>query len=166
MLMLARLGEHQFVPEDIDWKQLFDQQLRSLEDLIEKRALRVMLENRVPCAIRLHPVLADLLVANLLRNAVQHNEQGGWIDVLIERQGFQVENTGPLLQMDPNQLFDRFAKGDPSSTSTGLGLSIVKEIADTNGLRVVYEQTNSTHLVSVIVDPNKVRTGSPILFEA
>jgi signal transduction histidine kinase len=115
---------------------------------LEQRGIRCHVSGS-HCSIQLHPVLAQLLVANLLRNAVQHNLQGGTLDVTISEQEILVRNSGQALSVPPSTLFDRFAKGDPSSTSAGLGLSMVKEIADRNGLRVTYSVEGGLHTLAV-----------------
>jgi signal transduction histidine kinase len=149
MLLLARIGNQQFAPERIDWSAVFADQRAALEDLMTDHGLTFTLHEDGPCGIRLHPVLAELVVANLLRNAVQHNIPSGTIDVMIHATGFTVRNTGLEVSVEPTTLFDRFAKGDPSSASTGLGLSIVKEIADANGLLVSYGISHGTHTIAV-----------------
>ncbi|MBL0044813.1 MAG: HAMP domain-containing histidine kinase [Flavobacteriales bacterium] len=149
MLLLARIGNRQFAPERIDWSALFRDQHAALEDLITERGINFTMHEEEACRVRLHPLLAELIVANLLRNAVQHNIPSGSIEVAIHASSFTIRNTGPELPVDPTTLFDRFAKGDPSSASTGLGLSIVKEIADGNGLLVSYGISHGTHTIAV-----------------
>jgi signal transduction histidine kinase len=149
MLLLARIGNQQFPPQHIDWTALFEEQRRILEELITQRDLRFSIHQEQPCGLHLHPMLADVLVGNLLRNAVQHNIQAGSIRVVMHADGFVSENTGPVLEVPAASLFDRFVKGDPSSPSTGLGLAMVKEIADQNGLRLNYNYAVGMHTLTV-----------------
>lgn len=149
MLLLAQIGNRQFDPEEVDWAMLFERERQGLQDLMHDGNIRYTMHREQACSIRLHPFLAELLVANLLRNAVQHNVPGGTIEVYLRADGFTVSNTGPDLAMDPMELFGRFAKGDPSSRSAGLGLSIVKEIADGAGLHVVYRTGDGLHTLEV-----------------
>lgn len=149
MLLLARIGNQQFPPEQIDWSALFAEQHVILEDLIAQRGIRYSFRQDQPCGLRLNAVLAEVLVANLLRNAVQHNIPAGTVRVVIGADGFVIANTGPNLSVAPASLFERFAKGDPSSLSTGLGLSMVKEIADQNGLQLSYGFAAAVHTLVV-----------------
>lgn len=149
MLLLARIGNRQFVPERIDWSAVFRDQHAALGDLLTERGITFTLREEEQCRVRLHPLLAELVVSNLLRNTVQHNVPSGTIDVTVRAAGFTIRNTGPDLYVDAATLFDRFAKGDPSSPSTGLGLSIVKEIADGNGLLLTYGASSGTHTIVV-----------------
>lgn len=149
MLLLARIGNQQFPPERIDWLALFNEQRDMLEDLIAQRGIRCTIRQDQACGLRLHPFLAEVFVANLMRNAVQHNIPAGTLSVVIGADGFIIANTGVELSVPPHALFDRFAKGDPSSSSTGLGLSMVKEIADHNNLQLAYGYVAGVHTLVV-----------------
>ncbi|MEI7688634.1 MAG: HAMP domain-containing sensor histidine kinase [Candidatus Nomurabacteria bacterium] len=79
------------------------------------------------------------LIINLLKNAVDYNKQGGKIIISLKKKNnkiiLSIEDTGiGIKKEDINQIFERFYKADNSrtqnSSSTGLGLSIVKEIID------------------------------------
>ncbi|MFZ1688935.1 MAG: HAMP domain-containing sensor histidine kinase, partial [Flavobacteriales bacterium] len=149
MLLLARIGNQQFPPEHIDWLAIFTDQHQALEDLIAQRGIRFTIRQDQPCSLHLHPLLAEVLVANLLRNAVQHNIPAGTVTGVIGADGFMITNTGPDLSVAPAALFERFAKGDPASPSTGLGLSMVKEIADQNDLQLAYGYAAGIHTLVV-----------------
>ncbi|MBL0128832.1 MAG: HAMP domain-containing histidine kinase [Flavobacteriales bacterium] len=153
MLLLSRIGNHEFAPSEVDWEALFKDQLQALDDLIGQRQLRVQLESDHRCRIRLHPALAELIAANLLRNAVQHNHQGGHLNIRIRETALVITNSGPVLEVDPESLFDRFAKGDPSSSGAGLGLSMVKEVCDQAGLELKYTDAGGSHTVVIRSHP-------------
>ncbi len=79
------------------------------------------------------------LIINLLKNAVDYNKQGGQIIVSLKKKNnniiLNIADTGiGIKKEDLGQIFERFYKADNSrtqnSSSTGLGLSIVKEIID------------------------------------
>jgi signal transduction histidine kinase len=85
------------------------------------------------------PTLLDRLVANLIENAVRHNEPSGWLSVHTGLDGtgarLEVINTGPAV--DPAhvaELFEPFQRAGGRARSTehglGLGLSIVRAVAD------------------------------------
>ncbi|HRH38774.1 MAG TPA: histidine kinase dimerization/phospho-acceptor domain-containing protein, partial [Flavobacteriales bacterium] len=118
MLLLARIGNQQFPAEDLDWKRLFEEQMETLLELMQERAIRYTFHQEQTCRLRLHHLLAEVLVANLLRNAVLHNVKGGSIEVKLSANSFTITNTGPEPHVPPTELFARFAKGDPSSSST------------------------------------------------
>jgi len=89
-----------------------------------------------------NPVLLAQMTANLIDNAVRHNQPGGWIRTQVTRDGpavrLLVENGGPLL--DPGsvatltQPFRRLGTDRTGTVAgTGLGLSIADAIATAHG---------------------------------
>ena len=84
--------------------------------------------------------LLERLVANLVENAVRHNRPGGWVAVSTRIDGASVElcveNSGPLVPgdrvADLLEPFQRLSRHAPGS-GAGLGLSIVRSVADAHG---------------------------------
>jgi signal transduction histidine kinase len=77
------------------------------------------------------------MVANLVGNAIRHNQPGGFIDVITESDAcaarLTVENGGPLLDSDEvaqlAQPFKRLgADRTGSASGVGLGLSVVAAV--------------------------------------
>ena len=88
------------------------------------------------------PVLLERLVANLVENAIRHNDSGGWFRVETGSDGagtlLRVANSGPVIQPEEvERLFERFYRPDRSRSRAtggfGLGLSIVKAVAQAHG---------------------------------
>ncbi len=92
--------------------------------------------------------LADILLNNLLVNAIRHNEDGGILAVRLQPEELQISNTGPAVDLDGETIFDRFTKGGHSG-GTGLGLAIVKQIADNYGFGLSYRYEAQMHIMSV-----------------
>jgi signal transduction histidine kinase len=89
--------------------------------------------------------LAERLVANLLDNAIRHNQPGGQVLVQTGMAGpeavLSVSNTGPVIRpADVGELFQPFRRGGARRTgdgdSPGLGLSIVGAIAAAHAARL------------------------------
>ena len=94
--------------------------------------------------VRGDPVKLSWAVSNLLGNALRYTPSGGRIDVTAERSGqvvlLKVADTGPGIPPEiRDRIFERFTQGTVDgleSGSTGLGLSIVKEIVEAHGGRI------------------------------
>ena len=89
--------------------------------------------------------LVERLVANLIANALTHNIAGGHVEVstdtVEDRAIVEVTNSGPLIGPDQvDRLFEPFQRLEGARTSqatgVGLGLSIVKAIAEAHGASV------------------------------
>jgi signal transduction histidine kinase len=78
-------------------------------------------------------------VSNLLANAASFAEEGSTIKVAATQNGVRVAidviNSGPTIQRDPEELFGPFAstRTGPSSEHQGLGLYLVRMIAEQHG---------------------------------
>lgn len=112
-----------------------------------------ILENVI---INMHPVLADMLWSNLFQNAVLHNTKNGKIRVRLTESKLMISNTGPGLDINPDELFKRFRKADQNSQSIGLGLSIIKRIADQNDMKISYTHENRWHTIDILLNPVKI----------
>jgi signal transduction histidine kinase len=95
-----------------------------------------------PAWTRGEPGLLERMVANLIDNAIQHNERGGFLDVAtVARDGnveLAVRNGGaPIPPVDAEALTQPFRRLDRGQRGGfGLGLSIVRSVADAHGGRV------------------------------
>jgi two-component system OmpR family sensor kinase len=86
-----------------------------------------------------------ILLSNLLDNALRYTPRGGRIDVAVERADdaatLEVADSGPGIPADERaRVFDRFVRGrDVHEPGSGLGLSIVKRIADAHHATVTLD---------------------------
>ena len=91
------------------------------------------------------PHLLTVLLRNLLDNAVRYATTASVVTLRIGQEQLEVENEGDPLSADQlARLGERFYRpaGQPESGS-GLGVSIVRRIADLHGLEVDFG-TNAT----------------------
>jgi len=93
--------------------------------------------------------LIELLLTNLINNAMRHNWENGDLNMKLSPGELTMENTGPQLDIDPNSLFERFKKSNQSSQSMGLGLAIVKKICDLYNYEISYLQSNERHTLRI-----------------
>ncbi|MDX1638395.1 MAG: HAMP domain-containing sensor histidine kinase [Balneolaceae bacterium] len=154
--LLTKIENHEFTnSQKVNLSKLVSDSLDTFDELISLNNITVKSELQDNVQVHMHPVLADILWTNLLQNAIRHNVNRGCIDIELTREHLVITNTGKPLKVDPNDLFKRFKKADQSTSSIGLGLSIVKRIVNQSNLDIsyTYEERNSdTHLHTITVD--------------
>lgn len=150
LTLLTKLSNQEFeATEPINLTESVQGTLSTFADLIEMKGLRLSTHIANDVKLKFNPILADLLLTNLLSNAIRHNTEHGAIDVKLSNPRLIIRNTGPAPDGPPEQMFKRFRKGNLSKDSIGLGLSIVKQICDMTGAKVEYTFDEPWHTLSV-----------------
>lgn len=136
LLLLTKIRNDQF--QDIvrvNVKQVITDFLENIEELIEAKAITV----DIACDdlfIDMDLTLSDILISNLLVNAIRHNTNEGFVKIQLSDDKLIIENSC-LPQENKENLFDRMVS-NKSKDSIGLGLNLVKSICDKNGFGVSY----------------------------
>lgn len=99
--------------------------------------------------VEIHPVLLDVLLGNLLKNAYTYCSVDGKIEITLKETKLEIKNSGEDLGSNANNIFDRFVKLSDKRSSTGLGLAIVKKIVDYYSLDIKYLYENKMHIFNV-----------------
>lgn len=149
LLLLAKIDNGQ-VPEntDVDISAMIREQKELYDDIYEERDIRCDMHLTGSFLVRMNESLASVLVSNLIRNAYVHSEAGARIDIRIEGRTLTVSNDG-VTPLDGKHIFERFYQGSKREGSTGLGLALVKAVADSYGLCVGYRFGEEQHIFSV-----------------
>src|SRR5450759_5620181 len=108
------------------------------KEIMQLKKIKVEMEALDEAQVEMNEVLAGVLISNLLSNAVRFNVDGGFIKCHVDDRYLIFTNSGLPMTIDPEILFSRFHKGSDNPQSVGLGLSIVKKIADSYGMRITY----------------------------
>ena len=149
LLYISKIENAQYVKnESADLQMIVREIFEELEELTQGKGITVVNEWKdqfvfAPCNLS----LIHTLLFNLITNAIKYNCEAGKITVtgLWEGDFYCVSVTDTGDGISPNQLpfiFDRFKRFRPEDDmSYGLGLPIVKTIADFHGIRVLAQST-------------------------
>ena len=143
LILLAKI-ENNLIPDlqDIDIKELMSNKIRQFQELFENDKLSVA-TNLQQCELRMSKYLLDILLNNLLSNAIRHNRDGGSIELVLQPDFLRISNTGKDVELD-GQLFERFSKST-ASEGMGLGLAITKQICTLYGFSISYKYLENKH---------------------
>jgi len=93
--------------------------------------------------------LLEILVSNLLSNAIRHNFYAGTIEITLVKDRLIIANMGKPGSLDPKQIFRRFHKESVDAGSIGLGLEIVRKIGHLYGWTIEYAYHSGLHTFTV-----------------
>lgn len=118
---------------------------RILEDLLplaDRKNIDIGVESSEDVQVSINETDLLILIRNLVDNAIRYTPPGGRIDLSVKREQaavvLQVSDTGPGIAVEEQaRVFDPFYRSlGTDESGSGLGLSIVKAIADRTGLKV------------------------------
>jgi len=130
--------------------------------LADARKIDLGISASQPAYVLGDPEALRTLVRNLVDNAVRYTPIGGRIDVSVQDADAPDTSHGALLRVidtgpgippeERKRVFDRFYRTPGTSPpGSGLGMAIVKTIADAHGAAIVLDTDPNTHGLSVTV---------------
>jgi len=139
LLLLSRIENNQF-PETktINLGELTKEAITDFTEIFEDSKKKIYFMEDVPLIYQMNESLATTLITNLIKNAFVHNQKGGEIYIEVTEKQFVISNTSESPQLNSERLFQRFGKQSNRPDSTGLGLALVKSIADLYHIDVAY----------------------------
>lgn len=150
LLLLAKIENNQFSHiETINLASLILRLLTQYSDRIESQNLSLS-HQLEPIFILANPTLIEILLSNLLSNAIRHNYSQGIIKILLTQHSLSIENSGRPLEASAEQMFERFRKDNTNPSSIGLGLAIAKQICDIYHFSVSYTAQENVHQILIV----------------
>jgi signal transduction histidine kinase len=156
LVLITRIENLQFRETSrVHMNKLLDDLLDNFSEMTSEKNIELTKEYRCELFVKMNPALAEILLTNLVSNAIKHNLPEGRINIRVSECELMISNTGHPLNSNPDDLFHRFSKDGSKPDSLGLGLAIVKKIADTNNIKVYYTCRNNIHTLRVLFDKRK-----------
>lgn len=147
LVTLSKIENHDFsTDQEIDINTIIKDNLKDFQWIIDEKNIKLEYSEYDIFKLKIHEDWALILISNLLKNAIGHNFDNGWINIEITKSKIIIKNSGHALLNDPNNYFKRFTKGEKSST-TGLGLSIIKDICKKTNLDIQYLSKEQQHKI-------------------
>ncbi|HEY6323010.1 MAG TPA: ATP-binding protein [Thermoanaerobaculia bacterium] len=164
MLDISRIvsGKFQIEPAEIDPGRVVGAAVESLRPAAEEKGVSLALTvEPVPGPVVADPERLQQIVWNLLANAIKFSSRGGRVTVAVGPAGdrLRIEVRDEGVGIDPQRLphvFERFWQADTTSTrrhgGLGLGLAIVRHLAEMHGGRVTAASPGEGHGATFTVE--------------
>jgi two-component system OmpR family sensor kinase len=130
--------------------QVYRRVLEDLMPLAEAKQIDIGITSGDDAQINTNEIEVRMLVKNLVDNAIRYTPQSGQVDLSVERNGrhvrFAVTDSGPgIAPGERARVFEPFYRVLGSNQEgSGLGLRIVKTIADRLGWQVELSYSDET----------------------
>jgi signal transduction histidine kinase len=148
--LLTKIENNEFTSlETTNFSEVVEQSTSNFKEICDLKGLTLEKNINQNIFLTINNAIADILISNLLKNAIRYNLPEGWIKINMNHQQLVVSNPGSPPNIPTSQLFERFRKSNQSGKSLGLGLAIVKKICDVNKLKVNYKYDNGIHQLIV-----------------
>jgi signal transduction histidine kinase len=157
LLLLARIDNHQFPEtETIDVAKATNNILTHYIEEAMSKQMDFKVEVMQPLQVTFNGSLLDILLSNLVVNAMRHGDAGTQVEILIDQEQWVIKNQARPMSINVGEIFERFRKGTSNQSSLGLGLAIAKKISDSEGLTLLYMYELQNHVFSVRFPKSKL----------
>ncbi|MBU3874441.1 HAMP domain-containing histidine kinase [Faecalicatena sp. AGMB00832] len=161
LLTLSRMDEEvlRLHASEFSMSQLTEEMLHPFYESAALKQIEIRKEIQQDVMIRANKEHFTQLVSVLLDNAVKYTNEGGEIDVCLEkaekRVVLRVKNTCEKLpEGEPEKLFDRFYRGDSARTQKsggyGIGLSVAQAIVEAHKGTITAEYEDGNRIAFTV----------------
>ena len=159
---IARLNKNLLLLSKIENRQFFESEPNDLLTVVTKaldaykdqtKGKRIFLKSSIAdhAVIIANPSLLELIVFNLISNAIRHAPEDGTVIIQGSQDFLRASNNGPVIQ-NPEKIFQRFHRESRNTLGSGLGLSIVKKACEVSGFTIEYAYNSDMHQFKVSFD--------------
>jgi signal transduction histidine kinase len=150
LLLISKIQNLYYHEEkEISLKEIVEKNIKNYDEILFLKRITFNMEAADPAIVKMNETLAEILISNLLSNAVRYNIDGGFINCIIDNRSLAISNSGLPLKTDPEILFRRFHKSGDNPQSVGLGLSIIRKISDSYNMKISYENKENVHTLKL-----------------
>ncbi len=150
LVLLTKIDNNQFAEiENVSLKNVVESFLQQYHPQATEKHIRIYEEIDNEITLKANKALIEILIANVLGNAIRHNVDRGSITVIIKDNIFAIQNTGKPSPLDDKKIFQRFQKNSTDTNSIGLGLEMVKKICSIYDYTIRYQFNHSLHSFTI-----------------
>lgn len=144
LLLISKIDNAQFTDRsDVDIVDIIKREAEIYSDIYCDKQIECMIELPERFIVPMDDSLAATMITNLMKNAYIHSPENAVIKIYMKNKSLFIANSGNGT-LDKDRIFDRFYTSGKSG-STGLGLALVKSIADSYRFGLTYSFTDNMH---------------------
>ncbi|MPB45156.1 HAMP domain-containing histidine kinase [Campylobacter lari] len=124
------------IKEDINLKELLEQRLEYFETLITQKNL-IIEKNLLEQNLYANKEEMQILIDNLLSNAIKYTNAHKKIYICLKEKTLSIKDEGQgMSAKEIAQIFTRYKRFNQDQGGFGIGLNLVKQIADKNNINI------------------------------
>jgi len=151
LLLLSKIENNQYKPdENVHLNAIIQKSLVLFDEYISMKKISIKKEMPDEVKLEINNDLCEILINNLMQNAVRHTTNGGEIIIGLTHEALFISNSSEGDPLNPSEIFKRFSKGAESKDSIGLGLSIAQQIVKVSRMELIYDFKNKLHVFALI----------------
>ncbi|RPI17975.1 MAG: HAMP domain-containing protein [Ignavibacteriae bacterium] len=164
LLMLARYesGKLQPLTEEIELVDSVKYTVLRMQEQAKEHCINICFDEKDKYPVKADPFMIDVIIENLISNAVKYSNGNKRIDIEITKTDYavtcSVKDYGIGIQKEHlARIFDRFFRIDEARNSEikghGIGLAIVKRLIDVQNLTISFTSESAKGTIAVITFP-------------
>ncbi len=111
LLLLAKIENKQFLEQKyISVNQISKEFLSDLQEFAEFKKIDIIVEETSDCKVNINNSLAEILISNLIKNAIFHNKENGKIHLNFSENKFTFCNSGNTVALNLETFFNDLQK--------------------------------------------------------
>ncbi|MBN1541275.1 HAMP domain-containing histidine kinase [candidate division KSB1 bacterium] len=148
--LLTKIENQEFNrSERIVTQPVIERHVEAIHELVALKSLTIEADLDKDHTLVIDPFLLDIVLKNLLRNAISYGTPNGPIRIVTFADTLEVSNYGAPLSFPAEKLFERFSHHNGLRASLGLGLSLVKKVCEVSGIEIGYVYRDGQHVFSL-----------------
>lgn len=150
LLLISKIENDQFpTRENVDLQGVIKKIISDFYEMAAHKNLRLIFDAEHRTIKNINPDLTYILFSNLIKNTISHGQPGSDISMRLTNREFTISNYSHVDSLQDKAIFERFQKIGNNASSTGLGLSIAKSIAEKFGFSLQYHFQEGQHIFTL-----------------
>jgi len=146
LVLFTKIENNQFpLKKNISLNEVLERHLEVFSSIAESRNITINYNKNDDFLVEGDPMLIDVLLVNLIKNAVIHNIEDGLVNIEVGKNEILISNSGQNHDLSGLDIFERYKKIGKSDGTFGLGLSLAKNICNLYNLKLVYIYKDGLH---------------------